>query len=349
MTSGSHSFESAVESLPKVELHCHIEGTMRPGTVVELATKNGIRLPTSEPQELYRYQSLDGFLEVFWLVQSTLATPGDWARLAYESVLDGAQHGRVYAEMFFTPARHLAGGQRLGSIVAGLTEGLAAGDEEVGATTTLICDIDRAFGPGAAVEMVDALIELRRTGAPGIDRVIGMGMDSTELGVDPLAFTDAYRAGSRAGFRLTAHQGENSGPDAIAACVDGLGAERIDHGLSLDHDRELTKRFAAEQIPLTMCPNSNIRIANAFTRLADHPLDDLRRAGVAVTVNTDDPALTDLHLGYEYLSVAQAYGWDWDTIVDVALTAAEASWADDSMKRQLRARIESAREDLRPG
>lgn len=342
------AFGSAVEALPKVELHCHVEGTMRPGTVVELAGKNGIALPTENLEELYRYQSLDGFLDVFWLVQSTLASPADWARLAYEAVVDGAAHGRVYAEMFFTPARHMASGQSLGAIVAGLAEGLAAGDAETGATSFLICDIDRAFGAAAAGEMIEALIALRREGARGVDRVIGMGMDSTELGVDPLSFVDAYRAAAGAGLRLTAHQGENSGPDAIAACIDGLGAERIDHGLSLGDDAELTGRFAAEQIPLTMCPNSNIRIANAYTRLVDHPLDRLRRGGVAVTVNTDDPALTDLDLGFEYRSVAEAYGWDWDTVVDVTLAGVRACWADEAVKRRLTNRIEQAREGLRP-
>jgi adenosine deaminase len=103
----------AFDRLPKVELHCHVEGTMRPATVVELARRNGVALPTADPTLLYRYDSLDSFLAVFWLVQSTLATRGDWARLAYESVVDGAAHGVVHREAFFTPARHLAGGQHL--------------------------------------------------------------------------------------------------------------------------------------------------------------------------------------------------------------------------------------------
>ena len=113
----------AFDRLPKVELHCHVEGTMRPATVVELARRNGVALPTADPTLLYRYDSLDSFLAVFWLVQSTLATRDDWARLAYESVVDGAAHGVVHRESFFTPARHLAGGQDLAAIVGGLTRG----------------------------------------------------------------------------------------------------------------------------------------------------------------------------------------------------------------------------------
>ncbi|HEV2928990.1 MAG TPA: adenosine deaminase, partial [Propionibacteriaceae bacterium] len=123
---------TALDRLPKVELHCHIEGTMRPDTVVELAAKNGIELPTSDPTELYRYSSLDTFLQIFWLVQSTLGSREDWARLAYESIVDGAAHGLVYRETFFTPARHLGAGQDLADIVAGLAEGLAAAEDETG-------------------------------------------------------------------------------------------------------------------------------------------------------------------------------------------------------------------------
>ncbi|MBL7495517.1 adenosine deaminase [Frankia sp. CNm7] len=330
---------TALDLLPKVELHCHVEGTMRPGTVIELAHRGGLALPTENLDELYSYGSLDEFLSIFWLVQSTLAGRDDWARLGYESVLDAAAHGRVYAEMFFTPARHLAGGQRLGDVVAGLAEGIAAAEAQTGSKAMLIADIDRAFGPAAGLDMVTELGELRRAGAPGIERVLGVGMDSTELGVDPVSFTEAYRAAAAAGFRLTGHQGENSPPSAIAAVVDVLGAERVDHGLSLVDDPELVRRFAAERIPLTVCPNSNIRIANAFPALADHPYPAMRAAGLLATVNTDDPAMTDLDLGYEYTSVAEAFGYTFDDMVTIALDGVEATWLDPDAKRALRTRV----------
>ncbi len=344
----SLTLREAVEQLPKVELHCHVEGTMRPATVVELAARNGIALPTTDVTELYRYGSLDEFLSIFWLVQSTLGSRDDWARLAYESVVDGAAHGRVYAETFFTPARHLAAGQRLGDIVAGLADGLAAAEAETGARALLIADQDRAYGPAAGRNLVEQLGELRRAGAPGIERVIGVGLDSTELGVDPASFAEAYALAGRAGFRLTGHQGENSPPSAIATVVDVLGAERIDHGLSLVDDPELVRRFAAERIPLTVCPNSNIRIANAFATLAEHPYARMRAAGLLATLNTDDPALTDLDLGYEYGSVAAAFGYSFDDMVAVALDGVEASWLDDDGKAGLRGTITAAAADLGP-
>jgi adenosine deaminase len=281
-------------------------------------------------------------------VQSTLASRGDWARLGYESVLDGAQHGLVYRESFFTPARHLAQGQRLADIVAGLDEGLAAAEAETGVVCRLIADMDRAFGPGPGLELIEQLAELRRSGAPGADRVIGVGMDSTELGIDPVSYRRAYQAARAAGLRLTAHQGENSPPAAIAACLDTLGVERIDHGLSVLDDPALTARMAADGIPLTVCPTSNIVIANAFDRLEDHPYARMREMGLLATLNTDDPALTDLNLSSEYASVARAFGWDWDQMVQIALDGVEACWLADADKAVLRRRISAAASALDP-
>jgi adenosine deaminase len=185
MIAAMTALRAALDALPKVELHCHLEGAMRPETLVELARRNSVRLPTSDPSELYRYHSLDGFLRVFWLVQSTLARREDWARLGYESVLDGAAHGVVHREAFFTPARHLAAGQDLADIVAGLDEGLSAAEASTGATCLLIADMDRAFGPEAGLALVERLVGLRRGAAPGTDRVVGVGMDSTEQGSTP--------------------------------------------------------------------------------------------------------------------------------------------------------------------
>ncbi|HET6952230.1 MAG TPA: adenosine deaminase [Acidimicrobiales bacterium] len=344
----SDPLAAALDRLPKVELHCHVEGTMRATTVAELAAKNGIALPVAEPTALFRYDSLDGFLRIFWLVQSVLGDPGDWARLAYESVIDGAAHGLVYRESFFTPARHLAAGQRLSAIVAGLDEGLSAAAADTGVQVNLICDFDRDVGPGAARELAEMLAGLRRAGTPGMERVIGVGYDSTELGQEPASYAAAFAVAGAAGFRRTAHQGENSGPDAIATCIDVLGAERIDHGMSILDSPELTARLAGERVPLTVCPNSNIRIANAVPSLPDHPYRDMRAAGLLATLNTDDPALTDLDLGYEYASVAQAFGWGWDDMVAIALDGADACWLDDGGKAALRDRITAAAEALRP-
>jgi adenosine deaminase len=212
----------------------------------------------------------------------------------------------------------------------------------------VIVDMDRAFGGDAGRQLVTELTALRRAGAAGTDRVIGIGMDSTELNVDPLSFAPAYREAAAAGLRRTGHQGENSPAAAVGVVAVGLGAERIDHGLSLAGDPDLVAFFAERRIPLTMCPTSNVVIANAYSSLARHPLPALRAAGVLVTVNTDDPALTDLDLAREYASCAAAWNWSWDQMVDIALDGVEATWLDDSEKRALSARVRAAGERLRP-
>jgi adenosine deaminase len=322
------------DAIPKVELHCHLEGTVRPATVVDLARKHGRTLPTEDPTELYRYTSLDSFLEIFWLVQSLIGDREDWARVAYEATLDAAPHGLRYREAFFTPARHLEAGQSLAEIVAGLTEGLEAAERETGVRSALICDIDRAYGPMAARELAEELGALRREGRAG--RVIGMGMDSTERGVDLAAFAPAYELARSAGLRLTAHAGEDGGPETVAVAIDVLGAERIDHGIAVIDDAELTARFAANRIPLNVCPSSNIVIANRWSSLEEHPFRRMREAGLLVTINTDDPAMTGADLGSEYRDLAAALDIGFAELTAIALEGVEATWLEPDERRAMR-------------
>lgn len=334
------------DRIPKVELHCHVEGTIRPSTVAELAKENGRELPVDRVDDLYTYDSLNGFLRIFWFVQEMLADAGDWERIAYESIVDAAPHGLRYRETFFTPARHLEAGQDLGSVVEGLTKGLEQAEAETGVRCMLILDMDRAYGGRAGLELVERLAELKRAGKA--ERVIGLGMDSTELGVEPRDFAAAYGLAGKLGLRRTAHAGEDTGPDNIEAALDVLGVERIDHGFSVLQDAELTKRLAGERVPLDVCPNSNVLIANKVPRLSEHPFRRMRDAGLLATLNTDDPAMTDLDLGKEYRTVAEALGMSFDDMTEVALDGIEATWADESDKRALRAEFERELAALRP-
>lgn len=334
------------DRIPKVELHCHLEGTIRPATVAELAAKHGRELAVDRVEDLYTYDSLNGFLEIFWFVQELLVEPDDWERAAYESVVDAAPHGLRYREAFFTPTRHVAAGQDLGDIVGGLTRGLEAAEAETGVRSMLICDMDRAYGGDAGLALIERLVELCSRGRA--DRVIGVGMDSIELGVNPADYLPAYERARSAGMRRTAHAGEDTGADNISEVLDVLGVERVDHGLSVLDDAELTKRLAAERIPLDVCPNSNVLIANKVPSLFQHPFRRMREAGLLATLNTDDPAMTDLDLGKEYRSVAEALDLSFDDLAAVALDGVEAAWLDDGDRRALRAEFERDIKDLRP-
>ena len=252
----------------------------------------------------------------------------------------------MYRETFFTPARHLAGGQRLDDIVAGLEAGLAAAEGESGVRVLLIADIDKAFGAQAGRQLVEELIALKRAGKA--ERVIGIGMDSTEQGNPPSMFADAYRIAAAFGLRRTGHQGESSEAAWIGEAVDELGLERIDHGIRVMEDRQLVDRLADRNIPFTVCPVSNVKIANAVERLEDHPFPRMRAAGVHVTINTDDPAMIDDDLGAEYAACAMAFGYGWGDMVDVAVAAADATWLGEDEKRHLRERIRAASTELTP-
>jgi len=240
--------------------------------------------------------------------------------------------------MFFTPARHLEAGQRLRDIVEGLTRGIERAEEDTGVRCMLICDIDRAYGAGPAMELVEAAVELRRVGLG--ERVIGIGMDSTEKGVDPRSFADAFRVAREAGFHVTGHAGEDTGPENIAVALEALQSERIDHGRAILDDPELTARVAGERIPLDVCPNSNILIANKYPSLDQHPFRRMRQAGLVATLNTDDPAMTDLDLGREYRSVARELEMPWRELTAVALDGVEATWLDAGEKRRMREQFE---------
>lgn len=337
---GTLTIAQALDRLPKVELHCHVEGTMRPETLVELAASNGISLGTAEPGALYQYDSLDGFLKVFWLAQSCLTSRDDWARLARESVIDGAAHGLIYRESFFTPARHLASGQDLEDIILGLEDGLAAGEAETGLTVMLICDMDRGYGGQAGLETVERLVDLRRRGKA--ERVIGVGMDSTELGIDPAEYADAYRLAGASGLRLTAHQGENSPPSAIRYDVEILGVERIDHGFSVLDDPAVAQLLVDRGIPLTVCPGSNVKLANLVVRLEDHPWPQMAAAGLHLTLNSDDPAFMQSHIGAEYAELARAFDYGFDAMTAIALAGVDAAWLTGTEKAALRSRISTA-------
>lgn len=327
------------DAIPKVELHCHLEGTVRPSTVVELARKHGRELPSEDPTELYRFTSLDSFLEIFWLVQSLIGDRDDWRRVAYEATVDAAPHGLRYREAFFTPARHLQAGQSLAEIVAGLTEGIEAAERETGVRSALVCDIDRAYGPIAAVELAEDLVALRRAG--GAERVIGLGMDSTERGVDPADFAPAYEVAREAGLHITGHAGEDTGPENIAAALEALHLDRIDHGIAVVEDPALVDRLARDRVPFNVCPSSNVVIANRYESLAEHPLRRMREVGLLVTINTDDPAMTGTDLGREYRHVAEALGYGYDEMCRIAVEGIDATWLSEAERGDLRRSFEA--------
>ena len=327
--------------LPKAELHCHVEGSARASTIAELAARNGVALPVDDPAELFRFTDLNQFLDIYDIVCRSLVTADDFHRIAYEACEDGVAAGVRYREMFFSPGFVL----RLGVPITTVWEGLAAGVRDANAdldiTCRLILDVDKPSGPAHAEEMVAF--------AAGCDRelLLGVGGDSVERRIDHAAFAPAFAAAARAGLRRTLHAGEDGPAENIRIAVEVLGCERIDHGFRLLDDPELTARVVDAGIPLTVCPTSNVEIAHVVPDVASHPFDRQRRAGVTVTVNSDDPGMMQFDIGDEYVAVADAFGYDLGTMEDLALAGVDASWASDAEKAGLRSRFLAEFDGLR--
>ncbi|MEM9200619.1 MAG: adenosine deaminase [Actinomycetota bacterium] len=319
--------------LPKVELHCHVEGTARATTVAELAAKHGIPLGVATPEDLYEYSSLADFLAAFGTVCSAFVDRDDFHRMAYEAVEDAAIAGTRYREMFVSPGFHLDRGVRFDTFWEGIAAGVADGEHDFGVTTKMIIDIDKPKGLGPALAVLEAARHLDR------DLLLGIGGDSTEAGVDHLAFEPLIREAHNLGFKTCFHCGEDGPAENIAVMVEA-GVDRIDHGTRLLDLPELVDRIVEEQIPLTSCPSSNVEL-EVVASLEEHPFAQQLGAGALVTLNSDDPAFFRFDLADEFARVAAAFDFGFDDMVAIRDRAIDASWLDDIDKASLRAEFAS--------
>ena len=316
--------------LPKCELHCHVEGTVRASTVKELSKKNGVPFPVDDPEDLYSFRDLNSFLEIFGIVCTSLVTRDDYRRAAYESLIDAAASGVRYREMFFSPGFHTERGVELDSVFEGLVAGVREANQDVGVRARLILDFDKPLGADHAMEMV------RYAATKDRDVLVAVGGDSVERGIDHRQFVPALLEAEKSGLHRTFHAGEDGPAENIRICVEEGHCERIDHGFRLLDDPELTAKVAAERIPLTVCPSSNVVIANVVPDVASHPFARQRAAGVLAMVNSDDPAMTRVDLGSEFGIVADAFGYDLETMEDLSLDSIEATFMDDVEKARTR-------------
>ena len=314
---------SFVAGLPKAELHLHIEGTLEPELAFELATRNGVRLPFADVTELRRAQDfgdLQSFLDLYYACMAVLRTAEDFHDLAAAYLSRARADGVVRAEVFFDPQEHTTRGVPLSEVVSGLSsaaiESAAAGGPEV----ALIACVVRHRGPDAALETVQSL-------EPHRGAIVGVGLDSTELGHPPRLFAPAFAAAAELGFRRVAHAGEEGPPAYVWEAIDVLGVERVDHGIRCIEDAALVRRLAAEGTPLTVCPLSNVRL-RAVPDLAGHPLPRLLDAGVRVTINSDDPAYFGGYVADNYVAVAETFGLSEADLAALARASLEASFAD---------------------
>ncbi|HET9899604.1 MAG TPA: adenosine deaminase [Actinomycetes bacterium] len=321
-----------IRALPKVELHRHLEGTARPGTVRELAEKHG--RPEPDLSQWYDYDDLTDFLAVFGTVCSVLVDADDYRRVAYESVEDAAAAGVIHTEMFFTPHEFLGRGVSFDTAWQGIEAGVRDGERDFGVSVRMIMDVDKASGPGPALEQVEMC---RERG----DYLIGVGGDGEEAGVDDRALQPAFDLAARYGLHCTLHAGEFSAR-SVADAIRYLGCERIDHGPLVLRDRELVAEAVDRRVAFTVCPSSDVIISKVYPEITDHPLSDMLASGLIVSLGSDDPALLGYDLADEYQTVLEVGLVDADGLRRIALDGVTACWLPDDDKARLRQRVEPA-------
>lgn len=322
-------------TLPKAELHLHIEGTLEPELAFELASRNGVRLPFGSVEELraaYRFADLQSFLDLYYACMDVLRTREDFRDLAAAYLRRAAAEGVRHAEVFFDAQAHTARGVAYPDVVDGLRDALDDAAHQ-GVTGGLIL----CFLRDAPVEEAEAVwAEAKRHPAD----LLGVGLDSAEVGNPPGKFAAIFAEARGLGLHAVAHAGEEGGPEYVWAALRQLGAERIDHGIRSLEDPELVRHLAAHRVPLTVCPFSNVRL-RAVDTLADHPLPAMLAAGLHVTVNSDDPAYFGGYAGENLAAVAAQFGLDRAGLVGLARNSVTASFAPAARRRELLAAVDA--------
>jgi len=321
----------ALMSIPKAELHLHIEGTLEPELAFALAARNGVTLPYADTDDLrkaYQFSDLQSFLNLYYELMAVLRTEDDFADLADAYLARAAAQGVRHAEIFFDPQAHISRGVGIGTVVEGLGRALDRSEAVHGVSTQLIMCFLRDESAESAMETLQAA-------KPYLDRIVGVGLDSAEVGHPPVKFREVYEAAAALGLRRVAHAGEEGPPSYITEALDVLGVERIDHGLRCLEDPELVARLVRERVPLTLCPLSNVRL-RAVDVLEEHPLAAMLDAGLLCTVNSDDPAYFGGYVGDNFLAVREALGLSPDRLRDLARNSFVASFLDHDEERRAR-------------
>ena len=318
-----------LRKVPKVELHCHFEGTVRASTFADLAQKHGVKLSTANVGELYSYQTIEEFLVIFAMVSSTIIDQEDFARCAYESLEDGVNLGNLkYREMFFNPTLHTRRGISMATVINGLTDGIHAAEHDLGVRCRLIADVYRQDDPEVARQMVADVLANR------VDELIGLGMDGAEAPDPSEKFAESFALAKRGGLRLTSHACEDAPALNITTCLDLLGCERIDHGYHVLEDQAVLSRCRDEGIFFTCCPTSTA-VVYGWPDLTTHPIGRMVQEGLNCTLNSDDPTMFHTDIGKEYVDLCSALDYGPDAVRQFCLNGVEATWLDDDDKRTI--------------
>jgi adenine deaminase len=305
--------DAFIAGLPKAELHIHIEGSLEPELMFALAKRNGIEIPFDSVEAVraaYEFSNLQDFLDIYYRGADVLRTEADFRDLAGAYFDRIAADNVVHAEIFFDPQTHTDRGIAFDTVMRGLLAGIDDAEARHGISAKLILCFLRHLSEEAAFATLE-------TAKPWLDRIHGVGLDSSELGHPPSKFARVFEAAAALGLKRVAHAGEEGPPDYVHEALDLLGIDRLDHGNRSLEDPALVERLARERMTLTVCPLSNLKLC-VVPDLASHPIDAMLRAGLRATINSDDPAYFGGYVNDNYRAVARARGLGRDDLATLA-------------------------------
>jgi adenine deaminase len=315
--------------MPKAELHIHIEGSLEPELIFEMAERNGVRIPYANVEELrqaYAFTNLQSFLDIYYAGASVLLKEQDFFDMAWAYLEKAAGDNVVHAEIFFDPQTHTARGVAMETVINGLHRACTQAGPALGVSASLILCFLRHLSEDEAFETLEQAL-------PFCEKFIGVGLDSSEVGHPPEKFARVFARCGELGLHRVAHAGEEGPPAYVWTALDLLKVERIDHGVQSSKDAALMERLARDRIPLTVCPLSNLKLC-VFRKLADHNIGHLLDSGLIATLNSDDPAYFGGYLNDNFIQTFEATGLTASHAYQLAKNSFEASFIHDSMKRR---------------
>ena len=325
-----------LRTMPKAELHLHIEGTLEPEMLLRLAHRHGVALPWAGVEALraaYDFADLQSFLDVYYAGAGVLRDEADFFELAWAYFERAAADNVVHAEIFFDPQTHTARGVPIDRVILGLHHAARRAHQELRISSGLIlCFLRHLSEEDGFATLQQAL--------PHLSRIDGVGLDSSERGHPPAKFARLFARCRELGLHVVAHAGEEGPPAYIVEALDLLKAERIDHGVRCTEDPALVERLARAQVPLTVCPLSNVKLC-VFPDLASHNLGQLLAAGLKVTINSDDPAYFGGYVAKNYIDTARALGLGRAELRRIARNSLEASFVSAAERAPWLARLDA--------
>ena len=326
-----------IKKLPKAELHLHIEGSLEPELMFRLAKKNNVEIPYDSVEDVraaYNFTNLQTFLDIYYAGANVLLTKDDFYDLTWEYILRCVEDNVIHTEIFFDPQTHTERGVPFEAVITGIKEALADAKAKYGITSCIIMCFLRHLSQEEAFKILEQALDYK-------DDIIGVGLDSSELGNPPSKFKEVFQKAKEEGFKLVAHAGEEADFSYIYEALDLLNINRIDHGVQSIKSPELMQRLKDEQMPLTVCPNSNIEL-KVFETYKEHNIKELLDYGLNISVNSDDPAYFKGYVNQNFINLYENLPITEDDVITLVKNSFKSAFISDELKEAYLARVDLA-------